>query len=259
MKTGKAALPTPYFKRQDAIAYSDYLLIDRKLGAKTRNNYFSYLRSIFTVLEHREYIDKNPFIGISDLPVTPGGTHKPFSDQQIKILKKELPKRDPELWSFVQFIFYCFLRPAEIAKLQIGFIEWTNDTIFIPGKISKNRKDGRVHIPAALKKILKGMKLQTCPENHFIFSKIHSPGENPILDNEMTKRHREILNALDFSPEHTLYSWKHTGNVRLYHVSNKDVILIMKQNRHHSLDMTYNYLRSLGLEINSSALENFQM
>ncbi|HXA02512.1 MAG TPA: tyrosine-type recombinase/integrase [Cytophagaceae bacterium] len=258
-RIGKASIPPIYLKRRDVLEYSDYLITKRKLGAKTRNNYFSYLRSLFTVLELREYIEKNPFIGIGDLPIIHGSTHKPFSDEQIEILKKEIPQRDPILWNFIQFIFYCFLRPAEIAQLKIEFVEWDKNKILIPAKISKNRKDGRVNIPLSMKEILQKMKLKRCAKHLFIFSKEGIPGEIKILDNEMTKRHRKILDELNFSKQHTLYSWKHTGNVKLYYSSNKDIILIMKQNRHHSLDMTYNYLRSLGLEINSSVLENFQL
>jgi len=260
LKAGrKLSLPPIAVTKRIVHSYSDYLLIEKNLSAKTRNNYFSYLRSLFTVMVDRELIEKNPFEGVEDLTVIAGNTHKPYSDEQIKFLSGRIKALDPDLWLYVQFIFYCFLRPAEIAGLRICNIEWQTEQIFIPAQISKNRKDGRVIIPKTFLNELKGLGFDKYPGNFFIFSKEQIPSPSKILDNEMTKRYRVILNELKVGYEHTLYSWKHTGNIKLYYTSKKDIILIMKQNRHHSLDMTYNYLRSLGLEVNASDLKDFQL
>lgn len=54
--------------------------------------------------------------------------------------------------------------------------------------------------------------------------------------------------------ELTLYSWKHTGNVRAYEAG-VDILTIQEQNRHHNLAMTEVYLRSLGLRVKRELLD----
>jgi integrase len=258
-KIRKAHLSPLSFNRQDVFKYSDYLMIDKGLASKTRNNYFSYIRSLFTIMVEREWADKNSLCGVRDLKVVPSSLHKPYNDEQIEFLKKEVSERDPFLWSFILFIFYCFVRPAELMRLQIQDIDLENEKLFIPGKISKNGKDGRVALSKFLVEHIKKMKLDQYPDHYLIFSDDEKPGLKVMQHNKLSRRYRSLLNELDYPAENSLYGWKHTGNIKLYHASNKDIILIMKQNRHHSLDMTYNYLRSLGLEVNSAVLENFQL
>ena len=46
-----------------------------------------------------------------------------------------------------------------------------------------------------------------------------------------------------------MYGWKHTGNVDSF-LAGVDPYDLMRQNRHHSLEQTMNYLRSMGLRPN---------
>ena len=80
--------------------------------------------------------------------------------------------------------------------------------------------------------------------NDFLF-----PGTQygkPISKNIMSNRHRDILKDLNFSPNHTLYSWKHTGVVKAF-LAGINIKSIQLQCRHYSIAETDNYLKSLGL------------
>ena len=67
----------------------------------------------------------------------------------------------------------------------------------------------------------------------------------PTGINELSRRHRRILQEEGFSAAHKFYSWKHTGAIMaaLAGVSLKELQI---QLRHHSLDETDGYLRQLG-------------
>ena len=52
------------FDNRKAITFLDYLQISRDVGPVTYNNYVTALRSIFSVLVDRYYINENPFSGI---------------------------------------------------------------------------------------------------------------------------------------------------------------------------------------------------
>lgn len=52
---------------------------------------------------------------------------------------------------------------------------------------------------------------------------------------------------------YTLYSWKHTGCVAMYEKT-KDIYLISRLCGHRSIEVTMNYLRSLGLRVNKDSV-----
>jgi integrase len=64
-------------------------------------------------------------------------------------------EKNPGLWIFIQFIYYCYLRPNEILQLEHPYFNFDERKIFIPSNISKNSKDGYVSIPESFYKIIK--------------------------------------------------------------------------------------------------------
>ena len=73
--------------------------------------------------------------------------NRAFSKEQIETIKKIVEKKNPQLWLFIQFIYFCFLRPNEIRQLEHRYFDMGERTILVPGSISKNGKDGYVSIP----------------------------------------------------------------------------------------------------------------
>ncbi len=61
-----------------------------------------------------------------------------------------------------------------------------------------------------------------------------------------SKRHRKLLQKLGYGPEYTLYGWKHSGVIAAY-LAGLDVLAIQQMCGHSSVDMTYTYLRNIGL------------
>jgi integrase len=84
------------------------------------------------------------------------------------------------------------------------------------------------------------------PQDWFLFGRGMKPGPVSLSRNMVSKRHSEVLRSLNYPSDLTLYSWKHTGVVAAYKAG-IDLYSIMRQLRHHSLDMTQIYLKSLGL------------
>jgi len=166
---------------------------------------------------------------------------KYFQKSQRKILAQHLEKHEPELWLFVQFMFYTLIRPGELRNLKIGDILFDEGDIRVPAAISKNKKTQYVAIlPPLLPAV---MKLEDRPPGQYIFRK---PNGDQISNKIMYWRHRRALEHLGFGEGYTLYSWKHTGAIAL-HRQGVSVKEIMLQMRHHSLDQTDSYLRQLGV------------
>ena len=79
---------------------------------------------------------------------------------------------------------------------------------------------------------------------------VPEPGPKPVGVNYFSEYYREVLEELTFAHEHTLYAWKHTRNVHLW-IQDKDLLRLMRHNRHTDPKVTMRYLRSLGLLIDT--------
>ncbi|WP_421798465.1 tyrosine-type recombinase/integrase [Haliscomenobacter sp.] len=166
-----------------------------------------------------------------------------FQTFQIKKLSKEISSRDPQLWMFVQFIYYCFIRPRELVFLRAENVLLENNQIYIPGHISKNKKSEYVTIPDAFRPVLEYIK-ELSPDRLLFPSPLDVT--KPLGFDKMYRRHQKIIKALGFGKGYVLYSWKHTGAVQAVKagIPLKELQI---QLRHHSLDQVDQYLRQMGV------------
>ena len=238
------------FDRYHAQSYVDYLIIERELTGKSINNNVAFMKSLFNGLKEREVIVNSPMEKLKKQKEIKTFQNLAYTKQEINNLKNLIKEEDPKLWVFIQLIFYCFLRPGEIRFLKKENINLSSGKIFIPAIISKNAKNDHVDIPEPLKPVLEEY-LKTIPDKEYIF-----PGTRqgmPMGECYMRLVHKNFLDRLNFDNRHTLYSWKHTGVVQAYNAG-VDIKSIQRQCRHHSIEMTDQYLISLGLYNNEQFL-----
>lgn len=166
-----------------------------------------------------------------------------FQRHQQEMLKKVIVKRAPDLWLFIQFIYYCFIRPGELRFLQAGDVLLDEQKIMMRAQVSKNSKTQYIAIPDGFIGAL-GFVAGMQPKE-WIFPSVRDKSK-PIGENTMAYRHRKILKELGFSAEYKLYSWKHTGAVQAVQAG-VTVKELQMQLRHHSLDQVNEYLRQMGV------------
>lgn len=224
-------------------------LLKKGLKGRSFNKTKGFLVTIFNMLVEREIIEKNPFRKIGKLPEEVGN-NLAFSNIQKDELSKYLKERNPRLYLFTQFIYFCYIRPLELLRLKVSNIDLSKGMIFIHGSQSKNKKSESVIIPDAFMPLVKSMNLPGFPADDFLFGFQLQTCPEPYSRNSVTKYHKEALRALSIPDEHTMYSWKASGNIAAYQAG-IDLYNIMRQNRHHALSQTQTYLKSLGLEPNT--------
>lgn len=132
--------------------------------------------------------------------------------------------------------------------MEHRYIDLEERKIFIPSSISKNGKDGYVSIPESFYKILKKSKEFNSGERWVFEAR---EGGKPYSKNVMADRFRKLIKELKLGKDYTLYSWKHSGVVAAYHAG-VDIKSIQNQCRHHSLEQTDIYLKSLGLGVSQA-------
>ncbi|MEN7547803.1 tyrosine-type recombinase/integrase [Rapidithrix thailandica] len=232
--------------------YFDELIIDREVSNSTFNNRLTILKTFFNVLISREVIEKNPLASIKRRKHKPS-KNQAFSEEQKTAIEEHLLQHEPSLYFFTRFIYYGFLRPTEITRLKAGHVNLKEGHIIVYPDVSKNGKQETVAINKGFQKILEQMKIDEIPADYYIFGANNmQPGKTQLRRVRVTDKHIAVLRKLGlFDGVITLYSWKHTGVVNAYRAG-IDIKTLQTQLRHHSLEMTDIYLRSLGMVINNS-------
>lgn len=237
------------FNNYRAQDYCDYLQRSKRINPKTFNSTRAYLMVFFNMLVERELIGKNPFKSIKQLPEQ-AGRHLAYTNEEWEKLLSYLDDNNPRLKLFCQFIYYTYLRPIELLRLQVGNIDLVQGIIQIHGSQSKNRKSESVVIPDRFIEVVKNLQLQQLPKEYFLFGKKLQTDSQPYHRNSVTLQFRTALNkAGGFTSDHTLYSCKHTGVSAAYRLG-VDIYAISRQCRHQTITETQNYMRSIGLQPN---------
>ena len=203
------------------------------------------MRGFYATLKKRKQVYQNPFLETVKLREHRQGA-KYFQANQQSVLKIHIKQFYPELWLPIQYLYYCFIRPAEMARLTVADVNLGEGTINIPADKSKNKKNQFVVIPGPLLAQMYELGIQNYPLDYFLVGKDGIPSDKPLPINYLGNQHRKLTQRLKLPPKYTLYSWKHTG-VAMAYKAGVGLRELQLQLRHYSLEMVAVYLRSLGI------------
>lgn len=233
------------FTRNHAQMFCDYLTLVKNYKGKTFNVMKSFVSVLFNSMADKDIIIDNPFRRIKSQRQAVG-KNIAFSETQKQKLIQHLKQHNPQLYLVTQFIYFCYIRPAELMRLQVRNVDLKGRKIVIYPDQSKTHRQEQVEIPDAFFPLVQSMNLEKYNDNDFLFSRGFEVGDRPLGRNSITQAHLKVLRKLKFTSDYTLYSWKHSGCVNAKQ-QGIDVYDIMRQLRHTSLDHTMIYLKSLGL------------
>ena len=126
------------FNREIITDFLDWLLDERDVCARTRNNYRNWLAGFCEYLLERKYIPENPVNGIERLREQ-SKIRKSIDRQSLNRLFDHLKDKDPDFLLAVMMEYYTFIRPNELRQIRIRDISikelLLSDKIFL-GKIN---------------------------------------------------------------------------------------------------------------------------
>lgn len=233
--------------KDHARAFLIYLKDEKHLSNKTYNEYKSLLCAVWNEFKNDGRIQYNPWSNIDGLPENP----KHFESYPAWLrtyIKQTLPDYDAQLWLFIQFVYYCAIRPhCELRHVKIGDINWQNQRITIRKEIAKGpigKKKARiVNIYNGLFKQLIDLKYNQLPSHFYLFSKIGVPGEELTTINHFINKWNYYKKTFNIPSEYKIYGSKHTGGKRLSLAFNE---FVTKEHfGHHSLDSTRQYTEGI--------------
>lgn len=216
-------------------------------GATTRNNYRGRLKSLFAdlVTFYAPRYTTNPFAGVKKLRES-SKTKQWFRPAQVEQVSTAIARADKWLYLAVQLQYHCFPRPNEIRQLKVADINFETQKLRVESSAAKTSRIRFVPVPDQLIKALAFLK--TYPEQFYIFGSEDKPGLKMNGRDYLSKQHKKIMQALQYPPGYTFYSWKNTGAVKMLMHDRRPMRYISKCMGHHSMDMTDKYFESLGVD-----------
>ena len=245
-------IPLSYFNYQHAQQFMEFVQTEGDISNATYNLTKKRMICNFNKWIHKEWVVTNPFTKVQRLT-----TSEPeiigLTADELKIIKEKMPEFNYDLYIYIGLIFYCFIRPNEIQHLKVSNINLEEGFISIPGRISKNKKDGMVNIPVQFIVEMKKLDMNF-PQEYYLFSSGLKRGEKLICTCLGTRLWNKF--GKKYGIKKPKYALKHTGNGMAVEagISVRDLQL---HNRHSSLDMTQRYLDRFSRKVSTKIINNF--
>lgn len=228
------------FNREFVSNYLNYVYMDRDNSPRTRNNYLNWLSIFSAWLVEMMYIKVRPTEGISSLRTGSKTDRTVIADADLIRLHNFLEKENKHFLLACYILHYVLIRPKEMSHIKIGDISVNNQSIFVSGQFSKNRKDGVVTLPSNVIKLMMELDIFSYPSNYYLFSFGLKPGENRRDERQFREFWvTKVRKRLNFPSTYKFYSLKDTGITNM--LRSCDILSVRDQARHSSILMTNIY------------------
>ena len=251
------AVPIYYayqFDRRYCTDFLDYIFLERNNSAQTRNNYLVFLRLFSSHLVSRGFMEHKPTDGIEPISkrlITKTRTVIP--PEVVHEISNYLMQHDRPFLLACYLLYYCYIRPVEITRLRLSYINVKDCTITIPAEDSKNKNTQSVTIPKKVLLFAVEMGVFGHPSDYYLFSDGLMPGREPIDPKIFRDHWAKVRRALHLRREYKFYSLKDTGITEMLDCHTAS-ISVRDQARHASLSTTEIYTRH-GRAANPELLE----
>ncbi len=207
------------------VGFMNYLIAPkpdgRNVGKTSQDNYKRCLSAIFGKLKKDKIIVQN----IVDYETSKGEPIKntPFTGLEVIAIRDYLLVNDPQLYYFILFVIYEFLRPIEIVRLEVKDFDLKQNQFSVETKTSK-KKTKKLIQPVI--QFLELIDLDRLPKDANIFT---NTGEyfkwnstEKSKKDHFGNRFKKVKIALNFGAEYGIYSFRHTAALDLYKTFTKN-------------------------------------
>ena len=224
-----------------------FLRDTRKIAKRTHRSYAELLFTFFDYVRKNGGIVENPVYDLPKNRIVKDMAAVRIQAIDVNMLMTELDEHDAQLALACRFEYYCGLRPGhEVRLLRVGDIDLQRGKVLINYDNAKTTTQRSVTIPDVFVNYLAEVwKLDTYPDDHYIFSRKGKPGTFHLGKNNLRFRFVRYRKKLKLPDEYKFYSFKHTGAITLAE-HGETLINIRDHLRHTTIAATEHYLRRHG-------------
>lgn len=226
--------------------FLDYVLIDRERSARTRNNYLTWLSTLCTWMVQKGYLRDNPTAKIAKLREEPK-QRTALSAAELERLNGYLAARNKFYLLACLMEYYTFIRPVELVQIKIENISIREQKVFVPGAVSKNRRDGMVGLNETVLRLMVELRTFDSPGGYYLFGRDFKPSGKRADGRIFREYFVKVREALKWDESKMFYSLKDSG---IRDLANAEGIVVARdQARHTDISTTNKYLVRDGLTV----------
>lgn len=124
--------------------FLEYVLFERDTSIRNRNNYRYTLSSFGNYLVSHNHLEKNPVDESVPIMREAAKIRQALSATDLLRLKDYLWEHDKQLLLAVYMLYYTAIRPTEMTFLKLKDFNLKEQSVFVSGKFSKNKRDDKV-------------------------------------------------------------------------------------------------------------------
>ncbi len=179
--------------------------------------------------------------------------HEIYEKDQMRPILDFLRAFNPNLHLCCLITYGCFLRPHEEVRLLTGnHFKKSFTEIHLSGGENKGRRVRVVCIPDYVRNEIANRMPSLLPETN-LFTQTNKPYNPAYFNTQWTRAWHKMFKEGLVKQNQTLYSFRHTAAVNVYHKT-KDIHILQQLLGHSDMIVTLKYLRGLG-ELNSDKLK----
>ncbi len=143
--------------------------------------------------------------------------------------------------------YYTFIRPIELAQIKLEHINLKEQRVFVPGAISKNKRDGMVGLNDTIIRLMIELRVFDRPGCCYLFGKDFRPSEHQAQSRIFRDYFVKVREALRWDMSKQFYSLKDSG---IRDLANAEGIVVARdQARHTDISTTNKYLKGDSLTV----------
>ncbi len=227
--------------------FLEYMLLDRDVSAKTRNNYRAWLFMFCEWMLGKGYLAANPVEGIKKM-TEDTKKRDALPPRELERLKTYLEQHDRHFLLACMMEYYCFIRPEELSCIKIGDISIKAQQVRVSAEVAKNRREGLVGLNDAVIRLMIDLDVFSHTSEEYLFgTRRFTPAQSKQSGRIFREEFIKVRKVLGWPDSYQFYSLKDTG---IRDLANAEGIVVARdQARHSDISTTNKYLKGLSLTV----------
>lgn len=169
------------------IATADLVAVVDKMKAKgmapkSCNTFIGWLKTVFGWMLERGLVADNPALPIKTETLARQQGRPTMTDTERETLFARLRQQGHLEYLLACLMeYYTYIRPNELYRVKVRYINLAEQTVTIPAEISKNKKTAKVTLPTVVVGLMRELDIDRHPGDDYLFGKGMKCG--PVMGN----------------------------------------------------------------------------